>query len=575
VTRVLPSLHEEGVTFLPGHGLPALLEEAAGRNRTEGIRALFSPSVARAKAAGREVWIFGAGEMGHGALEEAQAQGLGVGGFVDSRSDLWGAAWKGFPVLGFEEAYGRGARAFLVACRMGGDAICQALAGLGEDSVFAPDGRETTWSFEKGPVPPQSIVPFGFQCFNAREIRGFCTRDVPLAEVLLRKDGVDVGRATVAQEPPGSLDRIEFRGILEGPAAPGPACTLEAELRTEGGASIRIIHAGQFPGVLSQDEAAFDAGRDCPFNAPFPFGVSLALHLFRPGTYPRTATWDDATIAQAVADIRNLDADLAPVAPVHAYLGFLRSLATRFHHIHRRFPRFNPGRAGDLFAMDALAGATSVPEILSIAHHLHVLSSYGLGGTLGEFGCYKGLSTCMLSLACRETGFRLAVFDSFQGLPGASLNGHCQPGEFQGSLQEVRDRVAEFGTSDGVTYHPGFFSESLRQPPVFPSVIWADVDLRSSMEDVMGPLFTRLPRVSCVFSHELSEASLRLEGPVEFQGVAEEVLAPVLGAFRAAGRPVSLRNLAGFTAAFWETGAGIPALPWAAIEALLPEPVVN
>jgi len=571
----LPHLQGPQITFLPGGGLPAQIQEAAQRRRRASLQAVFAPAVSRARESGREVWIFGAGETGRAALQEARLQGLPIQGFIDSDPALAGSTVDGLPVLDFEGAYHRGARTFLVALRTEGADVCRALSTLGEDGVFAPDGRELLWSFQWGPVPAQSILPFGIECFNARELRGFCPPGFPLAEVALFKDGREAGRAFVAQEPPGSQDRMEFRCLLAGPLDPGPACTLEALFTSLDGATVRLIHAGQFPGVLPMREAAFVPERDQPFGAPFPHGVALALHRLRPGTYPREGTWDDATLAAAVADIRALDEDLAPAGPIHAYLGFLRSLATRFRFIHRRFPRFNPGRAGDLFALDALAGATSYAEVLAIAHHLYVLRSYGLEGTLGEFGCYKGLSTCMLSLACRETGFRLAVFDSFQGLPAASLNGLCQPGEFQGSLREVQDRVEEFGAPECVSYHPGFFSDSLREPPVLPSVIWADVDLATSMADVLGPLFASLPRISCVFSHELSEASLNGEGPAPFQELADEVLGPLVGAFRAAGRPVTLRNMAGFTSAFWETGRGVPALPWAAIEALLPEPVVN
>jgi hypothetical protein len=40
-----------------------------------------------------------------------------------------------------------------------------------------------------------------------------------------------------------------------------------------------------------------------------------------------------------------------------------------------------------------------------------------VAGELAEFGCYKGASSVVLSIAAKATGRKLLIFDSFEGLP--------------------------------------------------------------------------------------------------------------------------------------------------------------
>ena len=47
---------------------------------------------------------------------------------------------------------------------------------------------------------------------------------------------------------------------------------------------------------------------------------------------------------------------------------------------------------------DFLCKANSPIEMISIAHHLYVMKSYGITGDFAEFGCFKGFSSSMLSL---------------------------------------------------------------------------------------------------------------------------------------------------------------------------------
>jgi hypothetical protein len=87
------------------------------------------------------------------------------------------------------------------------------------------------------------------------------------------------------------------------------------------------------------------------------------------------------------------------------------------------------------------------------------------------------------------------VFDSFEGLPPSGST-YYRAGEFAASFDEVVRNVTEFGHPDVVTFHPGFFSESVpgwtRRPA---ACLWMDVDLEQSHSRPSRPS-TREPHSS-------------------------------------------------------------------------------
>jgi hypothetical protein len=133
-------------------------------------------------------------------------------------------------------------------------------------------------------------------------------------------------------------------------------------------------------------------------------------------------------------------------------------------------------------------------------------------GVVGEFGCFKGLSTCTLSLACKMTQRELVVFDSFQGLPKIGENTHnfdgtaidYKEGNYCGTLNEVRQNVATYGDIDACEFVPGFFSESLPQRPRDErfALVFEDADLPSSVKDVIRHTWKKLEPNCRFFTHE-------------------------------------------------------------------------
>jgi hypothetical protein len=135
-------------------------------------------------------------------------------------------------------------------------------------------------------------------------------------------------------------------------------------------------------------------------------------------------------------------------------------------------------------------------------------------GSVVECGTFKGGSATNLSLVCELCDRHLEIFDSFEGLPeptdgdrehkllGTQTIHSYGQGAYRGSLPEVRRNIAAYGAIAVCEFHPGYFDESL---PNFASrsvLVFADVDLTSSLETCLKYLWPLLQEGCCFFTHE-------------------------------------------------------------------------
>jgi hypothetical protein len=296
----------------------------------------------------------------------------------------------------------------------------------------------------------------------------------------------------------------------------------------------------------------------------FPAAVTEALVT----RSPELATVDVTSVRGAFAALDVLEHLLKrgprPLSGVHRYLGYLRSVSASAIFAERYFPKANVRSTGE---KDRTGMLTNPFEMLTIAHHLYVLADAGVPGAVLEFGCYKGYSTSVLSTACHLLARELHVFDSFSGLP-ATDSMHYRPGEFAGDLEEVKRNVGEFGRPQVVTFHPGFFSESLPKWQPRPVMcLWMDVDLEKSAVDALR-IFPSLDRRGALFSHECHPSSFSGGRPTPQRG-PDDVVGPIADAFSSAGRQPTGLFLSGHTGAFWDVQVGTPVLPSEPFERLL------
>lgn len=163
----------------------------------------------------------------------------------------------------------------------------------------------------------------------------------------------------------------------------------------------------------------------------------------------------------------------------------------------------NGGQLGS--ATSFLEQLTLLDAILSIPKNLE--------GAVAEFGCFKGMSTASLSLACRAAGRRLVVFDSYEGLPEPleQVTGIAtsQPvpyfkGQLKGMLEEVKQNVSSFGEIGVCEFVKGYFEDSLpgRDSAEKYCLIFEDADLPSSVRTVIRHAWPRLQNGCFFFTHE-------------------------------------------------------------------------
>ena len=258
--------------------------------------------------------------------------------------------------------------------------------------------------------------------------------------------------------------------------------------------------------------------------------------------------------------------DIRPLPILSDYARYLRACWSHFKFVEKFFPETN--RSSNSNAKDFLCKQSSVIEMMSIAHHLYVLKSYGVTGAFAEFGCFKGYSSSMLSYACSLLNIDMHIFDSFEGLP-PSASEYYQSGDFRGAIDEVRANISQFGVFEAVTFHKGFFSESLKQDAGIDWIsLWMDVDLDSSARDVM-PAAARVVPEGAIFSHECSASNFDNGVPVPLSPGPNNVVPPILEHFRSIGSRPRGQFIYGNTGAFWREQGGIPVLAMDLLSKLL------
>lgn len=212
---------------------------------------------------------------------------------------------------------------------------------------------------------------------------------------------------------------------------------------------------------------------------------------------------------------------------VRQWIYFLGAHYAQFRIIGDLFPRVNQGRIGQ---KDEVAVQTTPEEMLTIANHLFILKSHGVEGTVLECGCFKGFSSCCLSIVCGRLGYPMVIADSFAGLPEISDEseaGHAvddrgrtyRGGDFAGSRAEVEQNLRTFGDPAEVELVEGWFAETLKGWNRPLALLWLDVDLWSSTLDVLRPCLPALDPRGCIFSHEFTPQDIGEDRIISTGGV--------------------------------------------------------
>lgn len=295
---------------------------------------------------------------------------------------------------------------------------------------------------------------------------------------------------------------------------------------------------------------------DAALVGPFPRPIMTAIGRLWPeiGTDMDSDAVQQEIVERIVMLLSKGEADKLPY--LIEYIRFLRTTWQHYQFVDSYFPRVNALRPAD--AKDGGGRANTIEEMFSISNHLFVLNSYGVQGDFVEFGCFKGFSSSLLSFTCNFLGIRMHIFDSFSGLPDSDST-YYQKGDFCGEYEEVKRNVEMFGAPQLVSYHQGYFCDTVK-PEAFPNLmaLWLDVDLESSSRDVMK-IAHKIDPSGAVFSHECLPEVFSGRDVVTGAG-ADNAIAPIVERFSQMGVPLIGRYMAGSTGGFWRRGGGIPVL---------------
>lgn len=148
-------------------------------------------------------------------------------------------------------------------------------------------------------------------------------------------------------------------------------------------------------------------------------------------------------------------------------------------------------------------------EMIAVARSILALPR-GANACLVEAGCFRGGSGAKLSLLAALTGRTLYLFDSFEGIPVndeeqisyGKRRVAFQPGEYAGSLDEVRGNIGRFGAIASCRFVRGWFSDTMPGFGEPVGVAFIDVDLVSSTRDCLRNLYPRLIAGGAIYSQD-------------------------------------------------------------------------
>ena len=188
---------------------------------------------------------------------------------------------------------------------------------------------------------------------------------------------------------------------------------------------------------------------------------------------------------------------------VFRYLSYLKSLFELAHGIGEIYDlRSPPGSFGGKNHLRHI-GST---EMMFLVNHLYILDSFDVSGDVLECGASHGYSTCVLSQACARLHRTLVVADSFEGLPPTRADQtFFRQGDYAASVESVREPLLQLGRSEAVTLIKGFYSDSLRDFQKEICMLWLDVDLYESAQDVLTSVFKHLNPAGMIATHEFTD----------------------------------------------------------------------
>jgi O-methyltransferase len=128
------------------------------------------------------------------------------------------------------------------------------------------------------------------------------------------------------------------------------------------------------------------------------------------------------------------------------------------------------------------------------------------GEAVVEAGCWMGGSSAKLSLLCSLFGYRLHIYDSFEGVEQrTAIEGDATDysGSYAATLETVRAHIARYGSLEVCDFHVGWFADTLAAPPAFRvRGAYIDCDLAKGTAEVLASILPVIADDGWVYSQD-------------------------------------------------------------------------
>lgn len=130
------------------------------------------------------------------------------------------------------------------------------------------------------------------------------------------------------------------------------------------------------------------------------------------------------------------------------------------------------------------------------------------GEALLEAGCFNGGSSAKFSIVCAMLGYRLCVYDSFEGVepmsPEDGKDSHDFSGQYAAAEESVRENIATYGEISVCSFFRGWFADTLarRRIPHRVRVAYIDCDVAKGTREALQGIVPALADDGCIFSQD-------------------------------------------------------------------------
>jgi O-methyltransferase len=149
------------------------------------------------------------------------------------------------------------------------------------------------------------------------------------------------------------------------------------------------------------------------------------------------------------------------------------------------------------------------PKEMSIICHALAERRGNPGEAFLEAGCWQGGSSAKFSVICNMLGYRLCIYDSFEGVepmtPEERVDSHHDfSREYAAAESVLRETFARFGEMGICSIHKGWFADTLatRPVPYRVRVAFIDCDLAKGTNEALRGIVPALVDDGWIFSQD-------------------------------------------------------------------------